>query len=156
MVWWLFLIWIVLNGRVTADVLISGAAVSVGIGLLSGRILGLRPWGSRKDLARLPQAAAYILSLVGQVLLANLHMARRILAPGSRAGKGRLVWFDTGLSGQGSRLLLANSITLTPGTVTAALHEGKIWIYALDESFAGGLRDSKFCARLKQWEGEGR
>ncbi len=156
MVWWLFFIWIVLNGRVTADVLVSGAAVSVGIGLLSHRVLGLRPWGSWKDLARLPQGAAYVLVLVGQVLLANLHMARRILFPGSRAGKGRLVWFDTGLSGRGSRLLLANSITLTPGTVTAALQEGKIWVYALDESFTGDLQNGRFCSRLKQWEEEGR
>ena len=48
----------------------------------------------------------------------------------------------------------ANSITLTPGTVTVALHGGRLCVYALDQEFAAGIKDSEFVRRLRRWEGK--
>ena len=66
-------------------------------------------------------------------------MILRILCPGRRRGAPRLSWVDPGLREPGTQFLLANSITLTPGTVTVALHRGRLCVYALDQEFAAGV-----------------
>ena len=45
-------------------------------------------------------------------------------------------------------------MTLTPGTVTVALHRGRLCVYALDQEFAAGVKDSEFVRRLRRWEGK--
>ena len=59
-----------------------------------------------------------------------------------------------GVAFGGAQFLLANSITLTPGTVTVALHRGRLCVYALDQEFAAGVKDSEFVRRLRRWEGK--
>ena len=73
---------------------------------------------------------------------------------GGRRGAPRLSWMDPGLREPGTQFLLANSITLTPGTVTVALHGGRLCVYALDQEFAAGIKDSEFVRRLRRWEGK--
>lgn len=88
---------------------------------------------------------------------ANRNCVPGSLSPGSiqlRRGAPRLSWMDPGLREPGTQFLLANSITLTPGTVTVALHGGRLCVYALDQEFAAGIKDSEFVRRLRRWEGK--
>ena len=117
----LFLIWIVLNGRVDLEVVLTGAAVSAALTWLARTVLKLPAWGGLRLIRRLPRVFLYLFYLFGQVVVSNLQVMERILFPQKRKGGGRLVWFRTDLKEEGTRLTLANSITLTPGTVTVSL-----------------------------------
>ena len=55
-----------------------------------------------------------------------------------------IVHFQSQLKSQGLRVLVANSITLTPGTYTVKLEGREYAVHALDESFQPGIEYSAF------------
>ena len=117
----LFLLWLVLNG--------AGASRSRGPGAGGQHFVA---WGCQRALA-CPSGAdgssgrgfyarwGYLPLLLREVWTANLQVILRILCPRRRRGPA-WSWMDPGLREPGTQFLLANSITLTPGTVTVALH----------------------------------
>jgi multicomponent Na+:H+ antiporter subunit E len=64
-----------------------------------------------------------------------------------------LVWIDTPLQSSLGQVVLANCITLTPGTLTVSLGEGRLLIHALTPDFAQGLEDWRVHNLLKKMEG---
>lgn len=148
----LFLIWLILNGRVDLEVVLTGAAVSAVLTWLTRRGLRLPPWGGLRLAHRLPRVFLYLFYLLGQVAVSNLQVMERILFPKRRKGGGRLVWLRVDLKEEGTRLTLANSITLTPGTVTVSQRGDRLCVHALDEEFAKGVWENGFLPRLRRWE----
>ena len=65
-----------------------------------------------------------------------------------------IVKFRTSLKSDFTRMLLANSITLTPGTITISLEDDENTIHCLDTSLAEGLENSDFEKALKKLDGE--
>jgi len=125
----LLLFWLILNGKVTIEILLIGAAISAALTFTARRVLKL---DRRKELLfwrRLPKILLFLLYLTGQIVLANLQVIRLILKPGT--GRPKLVWFRPKMQGDLTRLALANSITLTPGTITMDTVEegGKCYYY---------------------------
>ena len=72
----------------------------------------------------------YLGWLVWNVVVANIDVARRILSP-SMPIEPRLLVFATELESEVAQALVANSITLTPGTVTIDLKDGEYLVHAL-------------------------
>lgn len=146
----LFLFWILLNGRVTVEIVLVGAAVSAALAWFARRTLHLPRMDGRAP-RRLPGVFSYLVYLLGQVAAANLQVMGLILSP--KRVRPRLVWFRPRVEGELARLALANSITLTPGTVTVALEGDMICVYALSPELAKGLKDSGFTEKLTRLEG---
>lgn len=65
-----------------------------------------------------------------------------------------IVRFKTDLKTKTARVLLANSITLTPGTITVALQDNEYTVHCLDRRFSEGLSDSVFVRLLHKIEGQ--
>ena len=84
------------------------------------RLLGYFPW------------------LVWQIVLANIDVAKIILSPGLPI-QPQLVSFRKNLPGPVAHLTLANSITLTPGTITIEMEGDKYLIHAINGSAAQSL-----------------
>ena len=63
-----------------------------------------------------------------------------------------LVRFRTDLRTEPARVALANSITLTPGTLTVSLEGNDLLVHALDREMARGLDDSIFVRQLRRME----
>ena len=63
-----------------------------------------------------------------------------------------VVRFKTDLKTQQARILLANSITLTPGTITVSLEEDEYVVHCLDKSLAEGINSSVFVTLLRKME----
>ena len=55
---------------------------------------------------------------------------------------------------EGGKVLLADSITLTPGTITVAIQGDRFLVHCLDEEFAEGLEGSDMEQRIQQLEGD--
>ena len=63
-----------------------------------------------------------------------------------------LVRVETSQKGTLGRVIYANSITLTPGTVSVRLDEGAILVHALDENFARELEEGEMNRRVAKLE----
>ena len=148
----LFATWMVLNGSWSLEVVGTGVLVCGAVYAVYCRILHGAPGRELRMWRRAPGAFLYLWYLVWQVAAANLQVMRLILFPGRRTGGGRLVTLKGEVSTRTGRLILANSITLTPGTVTAGLSEKGLCVYAMDARFAEDLRDSGFARRLRRME----
>ena len=66
--------------------------------------------------------------------------------------KPTLVRFTSTLESEALRVLVANSITLTPGTYTVKLEEKEYAVHALDDSFQPGIEYSDFFQMAKKLE----
>ena len=84
--------------------------------------------------------ALYLPYLFWQVILANLHVTYIVLHPRMYDKiDPHLVRFRTSLKQPISRVALAQSITLTPGTITANLYDDEFVVYALTRSASADL-----------------
>ncbi|MBQ9734153.1 MAG: Na+/H+ antiporter subunit E, partial [Clostridia bacterium] len=61
--------------------------------------------------------------------------------------------FKTGLKTDDMKVLVANSITLTPGTFTVVLEDDRYAVHALDVSFNDGQEDNVFFQMAGKLEG---
>lgn len=144
-------LWLAVSGVYKPPLLLLGAASVALVVWLSRRmqVIGaehnplLFSW-------RLP---VYWIWLLWQIILANIHVAQRVLAPdGVRPTVIRVpVPHDTAVG----RATYANSVTLTPGTVTLLLSPDSLTVHALDAHSADGLSDGKMARRIKWLEGAG-
>ena len=93
--------------------------------------------------ARLRQTyrlAKYLLWLLYQIVLSNLHLLRLTLTPGGpKEVCPSIVRIRTPLKSDFEKFLLANSITLTPGTTTIRIEGDHLYIHAISKTTAEGL-----------------
>jgi multicomponent Na+:H+ antiporter subunit E len=80
----------------------------------------------------------YIPWLVYQIALSNLHVVRLALGP-RRLIDPKIIQFKTKLESDISMVTLANSITLTPGTITVDVKDGVYYVHAVSKKVAEDL-----------------
>ena len=145
-------LWFIFNERMTVELLVIGLLVSALVDLFSIKILGMRYKGSLKRLARLTGGVfAYIWRLIVEIFKANASVIRLIVSPTLEV-EPELHFFKTKLKSDAARVLLANSITLTPGTITCMLEDDKLCVHALDKSLAEGIENTDFEQKLLKLE----
>ncbi len=92
---------------------------------------------SLKELYRM---LCYIPYLLWQIILANLEITYIVLHPRMMdLIDPHLFRFETILKRPISKVAMAQSITLTPGTITVNIFENQIAVYALTRKAAAGL-----------------
>ena len=74
---------------------------------------------------------SYLVVFVVALVRANLDMARRVLSP-SLPIRPAMVEVQTTLQSELGRLVLANSITLTPGTLTVDVQDSRLLVHWVD------------------------
>jgi multicomponent Na+:H+ antiporter subunit E len=126
----LFVLWLLLTGSLDPAELIAGLLVALVITLISRPHLEIFA-GLRFTPAALPAFIAYLGVFLLALVRANLDMARRVLSP-SLPLQPALVEVRTELTSQLGRLILANSITLTPGTLTVDVKDQILLIHWID------------------------
>ena len=146
----LMALWLLLCGRVTAEIVCFGAAVTAALYIF---LLRVASWTPKRDtllLRTLPIFALYLLNLVWETVKAACTVARLALKWGEHP-EPVLVEFRSGLPNEGLNVLLANSITLTPGTITVFQKGDRFLIHALRKEYAEGLEDSSFVRLLRRF-----
>ncbi len=91
--------------------------------------------------------AAYCGWLLGQILLSALHVAGVVLHPRLPVSP-KMVRFRSDQPNDVARMLLANSITLTPGTLTVEVDGDEFTVHALTEATARDLLDGTMQAKV--------
>jgi len=80
---------------------------------------------------RAPHLAGYLGWLVAEIAKANVQVIGQVFAPADRLRPGMSRVRSVGRSNT-ARVLFANSITLTPGTVTVDVDDDVLLVHALD------------------------
>ena len=89
--------------------------------------------------------------LLIEIIRANFAIIRLVLAPDIEV-EPCIVKFNTSLKTEAARIALANSITLTPGTITVSLEGDELLVHALNREIAHGLEGSIFEKLLMRME----
>ncbi|MDH3640345.1 MAG: Na+/H+ antiporter subunit E [Gammaproteobacteria bacterium] len=89
--------------------------------------------------------------LMGQIVLSNIDVAKRVLHPRLPISPTVVRIKCTQLSVLG-RVIFANSITLTPGTVSIDLIDDEIEVHSLTEEGANALRQGEMSRRVSKLE----
>ncbi|MCI8961066.1 MAG: Na+/H+ antiporter subunit E [Lachnospiraceae bacterium] len=147
----LFCVWVILNGRITLEICILGILVSAAVFAFLCRFLD---YSVKKELLlfRLfPLFVRYLWVLVEEIVKANVCVLKIILSPELQP-EPAVVYFDTRLKSGIARVMLADSITLTPGTITVSLEGNHYCVHCLDRELAQGLEDSVFVELLEEME----
>lgn len=148
-----FTLWVIFNGRITAEILIAGIFLSILLDIFVKRVMQIRFIGATvwKCLKLFPDAVFYGIVLLIEIIKANISITKLVLAPEIDV-EPCLVKFRTPLKTAAARVALANSITLTPGTITVSLEGDEFLVHALNRDIAGGLEGSIFERLLTRME----
>ena len=123
----LFLLWVVLSGSFALDNILIGAGVSLMVALFYTKLFD----GDRDFVHINPKwLANYLFVLLKNLLISNLQINRRILGKKINISPA-IVAVETTLEEDWKKLLLANSITLTPGTMTLDVKGNTLFIHAI-------------------------
>jgi len=126
----LFSIWILLNNSLDPVLLIIGAGVSILIALLFCTKCSVF---SQIKLSpkSLFFSIAYIFVFIIELIKSNLDVAYRVISPKLPINPG-IVKVKTVLNTEIGRMILANSITLTPGTLSVDIRDEFIYVHWID------------------------
>jgi multicomponent Na+:H+ antiporter subunit E len=149
----LLAVWLLNSGHYTTMLISIGVACCVFVVLLARRmrICDLEA----VPVHLIPRAVVYVPWLAKEVVLANIDVAKRILTPARRPNISPLL-FDVTTSQRTDlgRVLYANSITLTPGTVSIQVWGSRITVHAIAEDVANALAGGDMDRHVTRFEGE--
>lgn len=146
-----FLIWILFNGQFTWEIAAFGAVLAGVMYWFICRFLNYRPAMDLLICRKLPGFLHYLFVLFKEIVKANLAVIGMIFSSKYEL-EPVIVSFRADLRTGFARVMLANSITLTPGTITVSMVDGEYIVHCLDKSLAEGLDRSVFVELLRKLE----
>lgn len=148
-----FSVWLILNGKVTAEICVFGVVISAALFYYMCRFM---EYSMRKELLLfklIPLFVRYFWVLVKEIVRANVCVLKIILSPELQP-EPAFVYFETALRTGLAKVMLANSITLTPGTITVSVEGNRFCVHCLDRELAEGMEESVFVELLEEMEAE--
>ncbi|MGM0688993.1 MAG: Na+/H+ antiporter subunit E [Bacillota bacterium] len=149
----LFLFWVAVSGSLLWPQLVVGLAAAAFVAYFNRNLLITiqdRPPVSFKVIVWL---VGYFFKLLLDIVKANFQVAWLVLHPRMPI-EPNLVELEVDIEKVASRVLLANSITLTPGTLTVLSDEKKYLVHALTTDSGEALRRWPIIERLKHMEAD--
>lgn len=145
----LFLLWIIWNGRVSVEILLFGVALTAAVLLFAVKVLGYSLESERRIGRNFPLFLLYVWTLITEIFKASFTVARLAFDPECKTDPV-IIEFHSGLPTDFQNVLLANSITLTPGTFTLIQEGDRFVVHCLRREYADGMGDSKFIELLRR------
>ena len=122
--------WLLLTWSIDTQELIAGAIVSLAAALFASRFFIHEKAFFLFNPVRLGALIVYVFVFLGELFKANLDMAKRCFGGCTNVNPG-IVKVPVNLKSEYAQAMLANSITLTPGTISleVAEEDGQTWYY---------------------------
>ena len=147
----LYALWLILNGRITLEICLLGLAISALIYLFMCKFMD---FSIKKDLALMSKIGlgiAYFFVLLKEIFVSNFKVMAIILfkrIPITPA----MTEVRVELKSRMAKTILANSITLTPGTITVKVEGDVFTVHCLSAELIEGIEDSTFVKLLRKME----
>lgn len=144
----LFGVWFAFSGHTEIEFLVMGAVTAVaGTALTHWLFAGEQdprfghiPYPFTWFIRGFFRSVLYTAWLLWEIALSNLHVAYLVLHPRLPV-QPSLVQFETSLHSESAHVLLAQSITLTPGTVTVDVSDGMFMVHCLSAKSRQGIEE---------------
>ncbi|MBQ9979808.1 MAG: Na+/H+ antiporter subunit E [Oscillospiraceae bacterium] len=144
----IFIIWLIFSGRLTPEIIIFGIVISAGLSFVLIKYAG---YSFKKEL-KLWRSFFVFIRFIGRLITDMFESAFKVTGfiLSGKEIKPRMVTCHSPVKKLLPRMMLANSITLTPGTITVSADDEKCTVHCLDESFSTPMEDN--CAAEKLLE----
>lgn len=129
-----FILWIIFNGALTLEIVIFDFIVTFALFLFMCKFMD---YSLSKDILfikRIPVMIVYVVTLIWEIFKANMNMIKFIIVKQEYELKPVIFKLTTSLKSNAARMLLANAITLTPGTITIEVKGSELIVHAVDKS----------------------
>jgi multicomponent Na+:H+ antiporter subunit E len=146
----LFAFWLVLSGHYTAFLMTAGTLCALGVVLFARRMDVVDHEGHPIHLA--PRALLFYWPwLLKEIAVSAMQVSKIILHPRLPISP-TLIRVRTTQRTDVGRTTFANSITLTPGTISVEVAEDEILVHALTRNGADSLADGEMDRRVTRFE----
>ena len=154
----MLVVWYILSGILELKFIVYALLTAFGITFLCLRYLVMTGLKTDKHYfvmhAPWQRFIPYFFWLVWQIILAALDVSKTIFK-GRKGIQSQIIWFKADYDNPAARALLANSITLTPGTITIDIYDDGIFsVHALTDGAAEGLLDGTMQQKVAKVYGE--
>jgi len=140
----LCIFFIALTENITLINIVVGIVLSFGVIAFYKAPSNMQRYVNLKTILKWPHFA---LVLFFEIIKANLQVACIVLSPKMKIAP-HIVMYETAITDPWLLTLLANAITLTPGTMTVTQTGRHMRIHCLNNAYAEGLNDMKLEALL--------
>ena len=147
----LFGVWLLWSGHYDPLLITLGLVASVSVAFVVGRMNPIDR--DTVPLSRTLGTLLYLPWLLREIVTANLDVARLILDPRLPI-RPTVIRIRAGPRTELGRVVHANSITLTPGTVSVGLEGDVITVHALTDRAARAVQSGEMDRRVCRWEGK--
>ncbi|MEA1913184.1 MAG: Na+/H+ antiporter subunit E [candidate division WOR-3 bacterium] len=144
-----FIIWLLLTWSLNYQEVIVGLGVAL-LAMILTKDLFPDELMKLLNPLRLLLAILYIPYLIFYIILANFDVAYRVLNPNLPINPG-IVKVKTGLKNELARTILANSITLTPGTLTVEVDDDDYYIHWINITSEDPKRQKQIIIDRFEW-----
>jgi len=144
--------WLVLSGHYTPSLMIIGAVSSLAVVALASRMAVIDREG--QPIYLLARATVYWPWLIWQIVKSGIDVSRLIVSP-SLPISPTLINVKASQKSVVGIVTYANSITLTPGTVSVETEGDEITVHAITHDGAMDLAGGEMDRRVTRFEGEG-
>lgn len=137
-----------MNGRWTTEIALFGVGIAGVLYAFCWAFLGISPAKEWKLLQRASGSMRYVGLLIHEIVKSNLKMIQIIYSHQCEVAP-KMITFETPLTGV-RKTILANSITLTPGTITVedAPNSNTLTVHCLNDDMADGIENCVFQQEL--------
>jgi len=150
----MFGFWILLSGFFDLFHITAGIVCSLLVSYFSHDLLIGNETRALDGVKRVLRFFKYLPWLIYEILKANIGVAVLTLHPRMPIDP-RMITVNTNLKTEMGIVTFANSITLTPGTVTVgASSEGKFLVHVIEPGAAAILDNGEMARRVKEIEGD--
>ena len=147
----LCILWLLLSGYFFSALLLGlGLASAAAVVFIAHRMDVIDHEGHPVHLGW--RAIIYLPWLLGEIVKANIDVARRIIQP-SMPIRPNLLRVKASQKSELGNVIYANSITLTPGTVTVELDDGLLGVHAITAEAAEEVLSGEMDRRVTAMEG---
>jgi len=125
-----FLFWLAYTSSLAQSEMMAGLIISLILAYFTYQSFS-REKGNNNILSRFLAFLKYLPIFLWEMLKANLDVAKRVIDPSLPINPG-IVEIKTDLKSNKAKLFLANSITLTPGTLTVDIIDDSFYVHWID------------------------
>jgi len=145
------LLWVIFSMRLGAGIMVAGFILSIAIYRFAYVHMDYKITSDYKLIRKWFLALQYVFILVWETAKSVAAVLRIVYNPTIKV-KPRITYFQTSLKTNPALVVLANSVTLMPGSVVIALEKGWFCIHCLDPSLVADIEQSAPVRQLQKIE----
>ncbi|QZY55283.1 Na+/H+ antiporter subunit E [Crassaminicella profunda] len=135
--------WMVLAETINMERLWIGGVISLGVYALNKDLIISNGGKCFQVVKKISCFVTYLFILMKEIVIANFQVAKIVLSPKMNISP-EIVKFHSKLKSDFYRTILANSITLTPGTLTVFMEGDELIVHCLKKEYIEDVLNSKF------------